>query len=42
MSEEKKILGFDRLNRPVYPGDIVTDALGERWKMNEEGVAYGA
>lgn len=40
MSEEKKILGFDRLNRPVYPGDIVTDALGRRYEVRADGYAY--
>ena len=40
MSEEKKILGFDRLNRPVYEKSIVTDALGRRFIIDKKGWAY--
>ena len=38
--EGRKILGFDRLNRPVYPGDFVVDALGRRYEVRADGYAY--
>ena len=40
MSKEKEIVGFDRLNRPVYPGDLVVDALGRRYEVRADGYAY--
>lgn len=38
--EGRNILGFDRLNRPVYPGDLVVDALGRRYEVRADGYAY--
>ena len=37
MSEEIKIVGFDRLNRPVRVGDEIIDQLGVKYKVTNGG-----
>ncbi len=41
---KKEVIGLDRLNRPVYPGDKIMDSEGKKYTVTERGAcksAYG-
>ena len=40
--DTKEVIGLDRLNRPVYPGDKITDFEGKKYTVTERGACKSA